>query len=62
VDADRSPLAFLVRLGPTHGDDQSLRDLHEVLHVQGDEFRPAEGSGEAQQDQGAVAVSSERVR
>jgi hypothetical protein len=59
---DLATEAFLVGLAPADGDKQALGRLLEVLDIQRNEFGPSERTGEAKQQNGAVAQATKRLR
>ena len=54
-DGDDSTTTFLVGLGATNGDAQTLRDLFDVSDVQCHQLRAPESASEAEQQEGAIA-------
>ena len=57
-DVDADAFAFLVRLGAGQQHAQSVRPEAEVRHPDHHQLGAAEGAGEAEQDEGAVAFAA----
>ena len=60
-DANLASGAFLVGLGASVEDDHALRDELDVLDIDTDQFGATEGASEADEQQGAIAVTFEAV-